>query len=128
MNAWLSKTCELPSVKTTEVGSDPQHWSREGDTGLSDDTGGRQGRGWKVLVTDNVAAEVSSLADRDLGGRCFGSSLPACLVLSHPSQRSGQAGTSLMARSLPFLNLFDLGKCGEALWPGPVGQLLNLPG
>lgn len=65
--------------------------------GSSDDTGGPPGRGWKVLVTDSMAAEVSSLADRDLGGRCFGSSLSACLVLSNPSQRSAQAGTSLMA-------------------------------
>lgn len=71
------------------------------------------------MVTDSVAAEVSSLADRDLGGRCFGSSLSVCLVLSNLSQRSAQAGTSLMARGLSFTCL-PLGSmvepCGQALW------------
>lgn len=67
-----------------------------------------------MLVTDSVAAEVSSVADRDLGGRCFGSSLSACLVLSNPSQRSAQAGTSLMARGLSLGSMVK--PCGQALW------------
>lgn len=54
-----------------------------------------------MLVTESMAAEVSSLVGRDLDGRCFGSSLPACLVLSHMSLgQSAPAGTSLMARGL----------------------------